>query len=135
MDLFNHKDYSRVIITPSGEPAAPWSTDDRLRLNFEQFFNKKAETAKFRIQQILRGRSDDEHDEGKEYLVIQGVAYVDDYAGNRKEWAFSIGIVTKPVWMKKVGRYSETTGEPIEVTDEIARFIDEKKDSILEGTS
>jgi hypothetical protein len=126
MDFFNHKDYSRVVLTPSGEPACPWSVEDRQRLNFEQFFNRKPETLKTRINQLIRGVSQDDHDEGKPYLVIQGVAFIDDYAGNRKEWAFSIGIVTKPVWMKKIGAYSQETGEPIQVTDEIARFIDEK---------
>ncbi len=126
LDFFNHGDYSRIHFTPSGEVASPFTCEDRLRLNFEQWYNKKPETCKFRINQLIRGVSQDEHDESKPYLVIQGIAYVDDYAGNRKEWAFSIGIVTKPVWMKKVGRYSETTAEPIEVTNEILKFIDEK---------
>jgi hypothetical protein len=81
---------------------------------------------KFRVNQLIRGVSQDDHDEGKDYLVIQGVAFVNDYADNRKEFAFSIGIVTKPVWIRKVGRFSESTGQPIEISDEIARFIDEK---------
>jgi hypothetical protein len=120
-----HKNHDRVKYNPAGDIISPFSTDDACRIRWESHWNESPETAKYKITQLMRFKSQEDDNYGKDCLIVQGIASIQDPATNVYQWGFSLGIVTTPVYRKKINGYSSETGRPLQVLDEIARFVDE----------
>lgn len=110
---------ANVHLSPEGQVLGLGSVADRGAYIFAHLAKKYHADTHFKINQLLRLRSDED---GREYLIIQGIGYTRDLAANEYSQGFIIGRVDVPVWRTTYSGYDSRTGEIIETGKECVRF-------------
>jgi hypothetical protein len=115
---------NRVFFGPNNQVLSLRSSYDINQVEFAALAKKKPQTITYKVNQLLRFKSEEDDSFGKQQLIVQLTATVDDYNGNRVSFAYNPGHIQSPLWKTSTVAWDSKTGQPLQTSTQFNGFVE-----------